>query len=106
MPNPVSKGNLAYLSLIACTMHRKYLESVPLYRQEQQYKNLANWVIYGANTWLKALYKRMHEYLLKELIIHVDETSMQVLDEVGKKPTSKSYMGIHATGKYYNPISL
>ena len=115
MPNPVLKGSFASPSLIAYTMHRKYSEAVPLYRQEQQYQNfgidlsrqnLANWVIYGANTWLKPLYDRMHEFLLKEPIIHADESSMQVLDEVGKKPTSKSYMWLYATGKYSNPIYM
>jgi transposase len=45
-------------------------------------------------------------YLLNEPIIHADETVMQVLDEVGKKSTSKSYMWLYATGMYSNPIFL
>ncbi len=54
---------------MAYTMHRKYSEAVPLYRQEKEYQNfgidlsrqnLANWVIHGANTWLKHLYNQIH----------------------------------------------
>ncbi len=62
--------------------------------------------MYGANTWLKHLYNRMHGYLLKEPILHADETTMQVLNEEGKKPTSKSYMWLYTTGMYSNPIFL
>ncbi len=115
MPNPVLPGSFVSPSLMAYTMHRKYSEAVPLYRQEKGYQNfginlsrqnLANWVIHGANTWLKHLYDRMHDYLLKEPILHADETTMQVLNEEGKKPTSKSYMWLYATGMYSNPIFL
>ena len=115
MPNPVFAGSFVSPSLIAYIMHRKYSEAVPLYRQEQQFQNfgidlsrqnLANWIIHGANTWLKHLYDRMHDLLLKETIIHADESVFQVLDEVGKKPTSKSYMWLYATGMYSNPIFL
>lgn len=115
MPNPVLPGSFVSPSLMAYTMDRKYREAVPLYRQEKGYENfgidlsrqnLANWVIHGANIWLKQLYDRMHTYLIKEPVINADETSMQVLDEVGKKPTSKSYMWLYATGAYSNPIFL
>ena len=49
----------------------------------------------------------MHEYLLKEDILHADETTVQVLQEPGKKATSKSFMWLYRTGKYTsNPIVL
>ena len=81
---------------------------MPLYRQEQQFQrqgvrlsrqNLANWVI-KASEWFDVIYKRLHEYLLKEEILHADETTVQVLQEVGKKATSKSFMWLYRTGKY------
>ncbi len=87
MPNPVLKGSFVSPSLMAYIMHRKYSEAIPLYRQEQQFKNfgvelsrqnLANWVIYGANHWLKNLYDRMHTFLLQEKVVHADETTLQV----------------------------
>jgi transposase len=115
MPNPVLAGSFVSPSLMAHIMHRKYSEAIPLYRQEKGFQNfgielsrqnLANWIIHGANTWLKPLYDRMHDALLEESVLHADETTMQVLDEVGKKPTSKSYMWLYATGMYSNPIFL
>lgn len=115
MPNPVLKGSFVSPSLMAHIMHRKYCEAVPLYRQEQQFvnfgidlsrQNLANWVIHGANNWLKLLYDRMHIYILNEGIIHADETTMQVLAEKGKSPTSKSYMWLYSSGSYGKRIFL
>jgi hypothetical protein len=100
---------------MAYIMHRKYCEAVPLYRQEQQFinfgiqlsrQNLANWVMHGANNWLKLLYNRLHTYLVKEPVIHADETTMQVLAEKGKKPTSKSYMWLYSSGRYGKGIFL
>ncbi|MGI6226322.1 MAG: IS66 family transposase [Peptococcales bacterium] len=115
MPNPVLPGSFVSPSLMAYIMYRKYSEAVPLYRQEQQFKNfgielsrqnLANWVMHGSNHWLKLLYDRMHTYLLKETVIHADETTMQVLSEPGKSPTSKSYMWLYATGTFGPQIFL
>ena len=114
-PNPVLPGSFVSPSLMAYTMDRKYREAVPLYRQEKGYQNfgidlsrqnLANWVIHGSNTWLKHLYDRMHYHLLNETILHADESVFQVLDEEGKKPTSKSYMWLYATGMHSTPIFL
>lgn len=62
MPKPVLAGSFVSPSLMAYVMTRKYAEAIPLYRQEQQFKNfgvdfsrqtLSNWVIRGANDWLK-----------------------------------------------------
>jgi len=115
MPNPVLKGSFVSPSLMAYIMYRKYCEAVPLYRQEKQFnnfgidlsrQNLANWVIHGANNWLKHLYDRMHIYLLKEDVLHADETTIQVLSEKGKAARSKSYMWLYATGSFGPPIFM
>ena len=39
MPNPVLPGSFVSPSLMAYIMNRKYSEAIPLYRQEQQFKN-------------------------------------------------------------------
>ena len=115
MPNPVLKGSFLSPSLLAYIMDRKYSEAVPLYRQEKQFnnfgidlsrQNLANWVIHGANNWLKHLYDRMHVYLLQEDVLHADETTIQVLSEKGKAARSKSYMWLYATGSSGPPIFM
>ena len=41
----------------------------------------------------------MHELMMKESHIHCDETPVQVLNEPGKKATSKSYMWVYSSIK-------
>jgi hypothetical protein len=92
---------------MAYTMTQKYVESMPLYRQEQTWtrlgvelsrQTLANWIIQGSDRWLRPLYERMHEHLLKQDILHADETTLQVLREPGRPATSKSFLWLYRTG--------
>ena len=108
MPAPVLPGSLASPSAIAHIMTQKYVEGMPLYRQEQQLSRLgielsrqtmANWMIQGAEWWLRPLYDRMHEHLLKRDILHADETTLQVLREPGRSAESTSYMWLYRTGR-------
>ena len=115
MPRPVLKGSLASPSAFAYIMSQKYVDSMPLYRQEQQLARLgielsrqtmANWVLYGANNWLSHLYDRMHYHLLNQEVLHADETSLQVLNEPGRKAETSSYMWLYRTGREGPPIVL
>lgn len=115
MPAPVYPGSLASPSSMAYVMSQKYVEGLPLYRQEKQFERLgfslsrqtmANWMIYGANQWLSLVYDRMKEHLLLQDILHADETSLQVLREPNRKATSKSYMWLYRTGRNGPPIVL
>ena len=115
MPNPPLKGSLASPSAISYIMTQKYVYSLPLYRQEKQFSRMglelprqvmANWMIHGANVWLKPLYETMHKELLKEDILHADETTLQVLRESGRKAESQSYMWVYRNGRYSPPIVL
>lgn len=96
-------------------MNQKYVEGMPLYRQEQQFarlgielsrQTLANWMLYGANEWLTPLYDRMHHHLLKQDILHADETTLQVLHEPGRAAETDSYMWLYRTGRLGPPIIL
>jgi transposase len=113
MPRPVYPGSLASPSIIAYIMSQKYVESMPLYRQEQQFvrlglalsrQTMANWMIYGADKWLSLLYHRMHEFLLKQDILHADETTLQVLREPGRAAETSSYLWLYRTGREGPPI--
>ena len=115
MPAPVLPGSLVSPSLMAFVMSRKFVEAIPLNRQEQQFsyfgidlsrQTLANWMIHGSNDWLSILYDRMHEYLIKQDIIHADETVLQVLNEPGRAPTTNSYMWLFRTGRVGPPIVM
>lgn len=108
MPNPVIPKSLASPSILAYVMNKKYVEGMPLYRQEQQFERegislsrqtLANWVIIGAEEWLSKVYGRMHEELLKRQYLNADETTLQVLHEPGKEAKTKSYLWLYRSGR-------
>lgn len=114
VPKRAIPGSIVSSSLIAYVMEQKYVNSMPLYRQEQQFKrwgielsrqNLANWMIKGSE-WFEPLYKRMHEALIQQDIVLADETTLQVLKEPGKASTTKSYLWLYRTGKYGPSIVL
>lgn len=115
MPSPIYPGSLASPSAMAYTMTQKYVESMPLYRQEKYLERfglsiprqtLANWVIYGANTWLSLIYDQMHIHLLEQDSLHADETTLQVLSEPGRPAKSNSYIWLYRTGREVPPIIL
>ncbi len=115
MPAPAIPGSFASSSLISFIMNRKYNEAIPLYRQEQQFKNygidlsrqsMANWMIQSSEKWLKHFCEHMHSLLLDLDILHADETTLQVLQEEDRKASSKSYMWLYASGKTDKPIFL
>jgi transposase len=108
MPNPLLPKSLASPSAVAFTMVQKYVDGMPLYRQEQSFarlgvelsrQTLANWMILVSDRWLTPLYDRMHEHLLNTSILHADETTLQVLKEPGRAATSKSYLWLYRTGR-------
>ncbi|WP_273125645.1 IS66 family transposase [Bacillus weihaiensis] len=115
MPKPVISGSLASPSMLAHIMSQKYVEGLPIYRQEKHLHRLgltlsrqtmANWMVYGADRWLSKLYRRMHQLLVKLDIICADETTLQVLKEPGRSASSKSYLWLYRTGVEGSPIIL
>lgn len=92
---------------VAYVMYQKYVNSVPLYRQEADWKQLgvklpratlANWVIKCGMDYMESMYGQLHRHLLERDIIHADETPCQVLKEEGKTAQSKSYMWLYGSG--------
>jgi transposase len=115
MPRPVYPGSYASPSMMAYVMCQKYVNGLPLYRQEQQFQRLglslprqtlANWMLYGAKQWLMPLYQQMRSHLLKQDMLHADETSLQVLHEPNRPAQRKSYMWLYCTGRESSPIVL
>lgn len=115
MPAPVLPGSLASPSLMAHVMTQKYVDGMPLYRQEQSWlrlgielsrQTMANWMIQGSSRYLEDIYDRMHQHLLKLDIACADETTVQVLREDGRPAESKSYMWLYRSGRDGPPIVL
>ena len=107
-PVAVMKKSMASPATVAYTMQEKYQNGVTLFRQEQYWKSkgvelnrntLANWII-RSSLWFKPLYELMLEELLKEDIVHADETELRVLKRDGKPANSMSRMWVFGTGKY------
>ncbi|TCP61043.1 transposase [Heliophilum fasciatum] len=111
-PAPVIKRSLASASTVAHVMYQKYVNGLPLYRQEKDWANhgivlsratLANWIIRSATDWLMPIGERMKSHLLAQPVVHADESVIQVLKEEGKKPSSESRMWVYCSGNTGTP---
>ena len=107
VPKSVLNHSLASPSSVSYVMYQKYVNSIPLYRQEKDWEQMgialsratmANWVIRSSQDHFEPVIKHMRKELLKREVIHCDETPVQVLKEEGKKPQTKSYMWLYRTG--------
>lgn len=115
-PMPVIKGSFASPEAVAQIITDKFIMGIPLYRQEQQWKRhgislnrqtMSGWLIRAATDWLEPVYTALHARLVGHAVLHGDETTIQVLREPGKAPTSKSYMWLYRTsGGAQMPIVL
>ena len=103
-PKPLLRNALASPSFVADIIKRKFVDGVPIYRQEQEYKRngirlsrqtMSSWVVRCSEYYLEGVYDILKENLLKRDIIQADETKVQVLHEPGKPATSDSYMWLY-----------
>ena len=94
-------------SIMAYIMNQKYVNTMPLYRQEQEFKrydikltrqDLSNWTLKGAAL-LKPLFEALKEALLTNELLHADETTLEVLNEPGRNATAQSYEWLYRTSK-------
>ena len=101
-PQPVVPHSYTSPSVLSQVIIDKYVNHMPLYRQESEWKRLgmelsrttmANWIIIATKEYFIPLVNRMHELMMKESHIHCDETPVQVLNEPGKKATSNRTCG-------------
>ncbi|WP_312459699.1 transposase [Proteiniclasticum sp.] len=79
---PVLQHSMASPSSVAWTMYQKYVNHVPLYRQEKDWHNLgleirrntlSSWIIKTSEEWLSPVVARLRKKLLDESYIHADE---------------------------------
>lgn len=108
MPNSVFPKSMASPSSVAYILTRKYMAGTPLYRLENEFKQLgvnlsrqtmSNWVLHTAEHLLEPVFQQMKKMLLKQTALHADETTLQVLKEQDRSPTSSSYMWLYRTGR-------
>lgn len=102
-PAPLIPHSYASASAATDVLVKKYMDALPLYRQEQIWKRygvnlnrgtLANWVITLADMYLKIIWEKMKEYLLKFPVIHADETVLQVTRNQEGHPSRSPEYGL------------
>jgi len=89
--------------LLAWIVLSKYVDHLPLYRQEQIFRNryhlhisrktMCDWVQQVA-FWLKPIYNHMHEDLLQVSYLHGDETPVKFIDPDRKGKARKGYLWV------------
>ena len=104
-PQPIPKS-IATPSLLAWIIVSKYADALPLYRQTTIFERLgidldrttlANWMM-ACGELVQPLINLLAERQRASPLLHMDETTVQVLAEPGRAPSAKSYMWITASG--------
>ena len=112
-PQPIPKseaspGMLAYVAV------SNYADALPLYRQSKQLARigvelpratLASWMVKSGEI-ITPVINLLQDELLSQAYIHMDETTVQVLKEPGRRPESKSYLWARRSGENHCPIVL
>ena len=98
--------SLAHSSVIADVVVGKFVDALPLYRQEKIFaregielsrQTMAGWMI-QLNEKLEPLMTAMRAVLYQGRVIHIDETHLQVLNEPGREADQRSYMWVYVGG--------
>ena len=108
--HPHMLHGMASASTVAWVMYQKYVNSMPLYRQEQDFKRLygvdigrgtiASWITKNAEDFFTPLCNYFQKKLVAGRYAMADETPVQVLKEPGRRPETKSYMWVFRSGEY------
>ena len=109
---PALLRSYASPSIVAWVIYSKYVNGMPLYRQEKDWlqygfelsrSTMANWVIECTDKYLRVLYEFYHRLLLSRGFAMADESPIQVLKEEGREGTAKSYMWLFRSGEDDTP---
>jgi len=105
-PQPIDRG-LAAPGLLAHVLGSKYLDHLPLHRQEQIYarqgvvlprSTMAGW-LGQLEVLLEPLVERLGRHVLAGLVVHADETPVPVL-EPGNGRTATGYLWAYRSGPW------
>ena len=106
-PAYLLRNSLVSPSLEAAILNAKYVNAVPLYRQEQEFQrmglnidraDMAHWTILCAERYLSILYDYLHKRIYDYHVIQADETPVRVTKE-NRTEGAKHYMWVYRTGK-------
>lgn len=100
MPTLLLPKSIATPELVAHTIVSKYADHLPLYRQESIWQrmeidmprsSLCGWLLKTAELCMP-LFTELQKNIIQSSYVQADETTIQVLDEVGRSNTTKSFM--------------
>lgn len=106
MPTLLLPKSIATPELVAYTIIAKFCDHIPLYRQEAIWErlgidmprsSLCGWSMKSAEL-SEPLVKLLQKNIINDDYIQVDETTVQVLDEIGRDNKTKSYMWCYRGG--------
>lgn len=110
-PRQIIAKGIATAGLLAHILTAKFCDALPFYRQEKQFDRLGaeigratmcNWAMQAAQACQPVL-ELLHREIRSGPLINIDETTVQVLAEPGRAPTTKSYMWIVRGGASGKP---
>jgi transposase len=111
-PAQILPKALAHSSLLAEVVTAKFVDGLPLYRQEKIFaregielsrQTLSGWIVQLAAP-LAPVLAALKQHLTQGPVLQIDETPVQVLDEPGRANTTKSYMWVYRGGPPGKPV--
>lgn len=108
-PRGLLHGSTVSPTLAAAIINGKYVNAIPLYRLEQEFKryglvitrqNMANWMIRLGEEYISVLYDYLHRKLYDYHVIQADETPVLV-NRDGRPAGSNSYMWVYRSEYMY-----
>ena len=114
LPPQIIPQGIVTPGLLAYVLVNKFCDGLPLYRQQSMFARLgvdisratmSGWALRAAEA-CQPLIELMYQDLRSGPLINLDETTVQVLSEPGRKNTSKSYMWVARGGPPGQPVVL
>ncbi len=114
VPAQIIPKGLATAGLLAHVLTAKFCDALPFYRQEKQFlrmkieiprQTMCNWAMLAAEK-CQPLLKLLNAEIRSGPLINGDETTVQVLNEPGRKATNKSYMWVFRGGAPKKPVVI
>jgi transposase len=113
-PRPASilPKAIGHSSLIADVVTGKFVDGLPLYRQEKIFaregfelsrQTMSGWMVQLREP-LQPLMAALKQHLYRGPVLQIDETPVQVMDEPGRDNTSKSQMWVYRGGPPDQPV--
>jgi transposase len=113
-PLQIIPKSMATISLLVYIIASKFIESLPLYRQEKRFRRhgitltratMSNWLIKVAAL-CQPLIPLMQQEIRSGPLINADESSFQVMKEPNRENTSKSYIWVFRGGLVDKPVVM